>query len=66
MIGLYMNNELRRTWKKVVVAHSRYYSGICLEGLSLTMKNTVRTAGGPTEIRIENLPNHSLMELSPS
>jgi hypothetical protein len=33
-----MNHELERIWKKVVVAYSSYYTGICLEELRKTMK----------------------------
>jgi hypothetical protein len=33
-----MNDELERIWKEAVVAHLRYYPGICLMGLRKTMK----------------------------
>jgi hypothetical protein len=37
MVGQ-MNNEFEKIWKEAVVACSRYYPGICLEGLRKTAK----------------------------
>jgi hypothetical protein len=34
-----MIDELKRIWKEAIVAYSRYYPGICLEGLRKTIKN---------------------------
>jgi hypothetical protein len=39
-------SDLERVWKEAVVACSRYYTGICVEGLRNTTKN-VRIAGVP-------------------
>jgi hypothetical protein len=38
-----MNNEMKNTWKEVVLACPRYYSNNCPEGLMKTIKN-IRTA----------------------
>ncbi|PNF31555.1 hypothetical protein B7P43_G00786 [Cryptotermes secundus] len=56
-----MNDNLEVIWKEVVVAKSRYYPGIVLEGLLKTMKkkNSVRTADVTVEIRNEHLPKKS-------
>jgi hypothetical protein len=35
-----VNDKLLRIWKEVIVAQSRYYLGICLEGLR-KMKKTL-------------------------
>jgi hypothetical protein len=52
MVGREMNwgGGDKKIWKEVVVANSRYYSGIHLEGLRKTKKN-FRTAGIVAEIR---------------
>jgi hypothetical protein len=36
-----MYAQLKRFWKEVVVAQSRYYPGICLDRLSKTTKTCV-------------------------
>jgi hypothetical protein len=46
MLEWMLSDELERIWKEAVLAKSRYYSGILLEGLW-----RVRTEGAPTEIR---------------
>jgi hypothetical protein len=33
-----MNDEYERIWKEEVVAKTRYYPGICMEGLNTAMK----------------------------
>jgi hypothetical protein len=38
MVGWQMNDEQEKIWKEAVVAHSRQYPGICLEGLRKPMK----------------------------
>jgi hypothetical protein len=55
-----MNDEMERIWKEAIVAQSKYYPRIFLEGLKKTTKNTVRTAGVAAETRTEHLPNTSL------
>jgi hypothetical protein len=40
-----MPDELKRIWKEVIMDYSRYYPGICLEGLRKTTKTSVRPAG---------------------
>jgi hypothetical protein len=37
-----MSNELERIWKEAVVACSRHYPGICLEGLKKIMKTLIK------------------------
>jgi hypothetical protein len=37
-------------WKEAVVAYSRYYPGICLEGLEKTTNNLSQVAGLWAEI----------------
>jgi hypothetical protein len=44
-----MNNKLEGIWKEAVVAKTRYYPGICLEGLRKTTE-PVRKVGVPGEI----------------
>jgi hypothetical protein len=33
------DDELERIWKEAVVAYSKYYPGICLQGLGKTTRN---------------------------
>jgi hypothetical protein len=33
-----MNDKLKKIWKEAVWAYSRYYPGICLEGMGKTTK----------------------------
>jgi hypothetical protein len=40
MLGWLTNDEWERIWKEAVVAKSRHYPGICLQGLTKTTKNT--------------------------
>jgi hypothetical protein len=42
---------------EVVVAQSRYYPDICLEGLKKTTKTSLQIADVPAEIQTEDLPN---------
>jgi hypothetical protein len=39
-----MIDELEGIWKEAVAAKSRYYPGICLEGLRKTTKTAMMTA----------------------
>jgi hypothetical protein len=55
-----MTDELERIWREAVMAYSRYYPSICLEGLRETTKTSVRIPGVPAEIQIKPLPNASL------
>jgi hypothetical protein len=47
---IFQHDELERIWKESAVTQSRYYHGICLEGLS-KKETSVRTAVAPAEIR---------------
>jgi hypothetical protein len=51
-----MNDELERIWKEVVVAHSSYCHGICLEEPKIFAK-ALRIAGVLAEIRTRHLQN---------
>jgi hypothetical protein len=49
-----MVDGCERIWDEVVVVYSRYYDGICLEGLSKAKKNIkTKLAGVPAEIRTD-------------
>jgi hypothetical protein len=52
-------NELERMWKEAVMVKSDavYYPDIRLEGLSKTIKATVRIGGIPAAIRFSRLYN---------
>jgi hypothetical protein len=52
-----MNDDLERMWKEVLMSESRYYLGICLEGLRKTAKTS---ASIQAEIHAVHLPNTSL------
>jgi hypothetical protein len=45
-----MDDELERVLKNMIVAQSKYYPGICLEGLKRTMKASVKKAAVPAGI----------------
>jgi hypothetical protein len=45
-----MIDEFERSWMETLEAQSRYYSGICPEGLRETTEKPVRIAGVPNEI----------------
>jgi hypothetical protein len=47
----------RKTLMEEVVAKSRYYPAIPLEGMRKTTKTSVRISGIPPEIRNEHTPN---------
>jgi hypothetical protein len=47
--------QSERIWEEVMVAYSRYYPGICLEGLRKTTKTSVRIAGVPSEVQTKSL-----------
>jgi hypothetical protein len=43
-----VNNEIKRTWKEVVVPDLRYYPGIFQEGLRKMMKNLSQDSQCPS------------------
>jgi hypothetical protein len=56
MVEWLTEDELERIWKEGVVAHSRYYLGICVGGLRKARRISVRITNITGEIRTENLP----------
>jgi hypothetical protein len=56
----WMNDELKRILKEVVVVWATCYPRICLKGLRKTQKASVRIVGIPNEIRTEYLTNTSI------
>jgi hypothetical protein len=55
-----MADVMERIWKETAMAYSRYYPGICLEGLKKTAKNFNRLADAPAEVRTKHLRNTRL------
>jgi hypothetical protein len=47
----------RELWKEVVAAYSNYFLGVCLDGLRVSTKTSIRLFGVPSEFRTDDLPN---------
>jgi hypothetical protein len=60
MIDRLTSDELEWIQKEVIVAYSRYYSGICREGLRKATRTSDTIGRLPAEIRTQHLPNTSL------
>jgi hypothetical protein len=56
-----MSDKLERIWKEVVMAYSRYYPGIFLEGLKKIMKTLVRIACIPVESETKHFLSTNLV-----
>jgi hypothetical protein len=52
-----MEDEFYRIWKEAVVAYSRYYPSICLEGMKKAIKHLSQGSWYPAEIRTKRLLN---------
>jgi hypothetical protein len=59
MVVWQMKDELERIWEEEVMALSKYYPSICLEGLRKIMENG-RLTGVPGEIQTEKFQNMNL------
>jgi hypothetical protein len=55
-----MTNVMDKIWKEMAMAYSRYYPGICSEGVKKTAKTLNRSIGALAEIRTEHLRNTRL------
>jgi hypothetical protein len=42
-----MNDELERIWKEAIVTQSKYFRGICMEGLRKITDNVTENSGSP-------------------
>lgn len=53
MLGWLMDYYFKRIWKTTVAAWSRYYPGICLEGLRKNTKNLSQDVDAQIDIETE-------------
>jgi hypothetical protein len=47
MVGWLMSDDLERIWKEAAMAYSKYYPGICLDGLRKTTENLSQVTSVP-------------------
>jgi hypothetical protein len=47
MVGRLTNNKFYRIWKEAIVVYSRYYPGICFQGLRNTTRNVSQDSRCP-------------------